>query len=67
MPAVTIIIDTYICNSCGSCVEICPEVFGMDDMTEKAVIISDSPEISDAVNEAIAYCPEKCIELRNVH
>ena len=58
-----IIIDTYLCNGCGSCVEICPGVFKMDELSEKAVLINPKPEITDKVLEAIAYCPESCIEL----
>jgi ferredoxin len=61
MTSAKITIDTYRCNGCGSCIEICPEVFYRDEMTEKAALISDSPDISPALQEAIAYCPEKCI------
>jgi len=63
MSSLTLTIDTYLCNGCGSCVEICPKVFKLDDITEKAVLIADEPEISETVRKAIAYCPEKCIEL----
>lgn len=55
-----IIIDTYECNGCGSCVEICPDVFAMDD-GEKAVLIDYDAEITDKVEEAAAYCAQKCI------
>ncbi len=63
MNPVVIIIDTYRCNGCGSCVEICPEIFQLDETTEKAIIITDGFEMSDAIQEAIAYCPENCIEV----
>ncbi len=58
----TIIIDTYLCSGCGTCVELCPEVFRLDDMTGKAALVIVDPQITDAVYEAAAYCPEKCIE-----
>lgn len=58
----TIIIDSYECNGCGSCVEICPEVFVMDDDGEKAILIDPDAEVTDKVEEAAAYCPQKCIE-----
>ncbi len=56
-----ILIDVYECNGCGSCVEICPEVFAMDDNDEKAVLLDSDAEITDKVEEAAAYCPQKCI------
>jgi ferredoxin len=59
--ALSIIIDVYECNGCGSCVEICPEVFVMDD-TEKATLVDSAAEVTDKVEEAAAYCPQKCIE-----
>ena len=59
----TIIIDSYECNGCGSCVEVCPEVFAMDDDGEKAVLTEADPKVTDKVEEAAAYCPQKCIEL----
>ena len=58
-----ITIDTYLCNGCGACVEMCPEVFGLDEITEKAVLVTLEPIITDAVYQAAAYCPEKCIEI----
>ena len=56
----SIIIDVYECNGCGSCVEICPEVFAMDEV-EKAFLIDSDAEITDKVEEAAAYCAQKCI------
>lgn len=59
--AKSIIIDVYECNGCGSCVEICPEVFVMDD-GEKAVLVDSSATVTEKVEEAAAYCPQKCID-----
>lgn len=58
----TIIIDSYECNGCGSCVEICPEVFVMDEDGEKAILVDSEAEVTEKVEEAAAYCPQKCIE-----
>lgn len=55
-----IVIDVYECNGCGACVEICPEVFGMDDY-EKAILLEPDAEITEKVEEAAAYCSQKCI------
>lgn len=59
----SIIIDVYECNGCGSCVEICPEVFAMDEAGEKAYLLDSEAEVTDKVEEAAAYCPQKCIEI----
>jgi ferredoxin len=56
-------IDTYECNGCGSCVEICPEIFQMDESGEKAAVKDPTVAISPAIEEAAAYCPAKCIAL----
>ncbi len=56
----SILIDVYECNGCGSCVEICPEVFVMDE-NEKATLRDPDAEITDKVEEAAAYCPQDCI------
>ena len=60
----TVLIDTYLCNGCATCVEICPVVFCLDDVSGKAQLVSPEPEITEAVYQAAAYCPEKCIEIR---
>ncbi|XOF34048.1 MAG: ferredoxin [Candidatus Electrothrix sp. YB6] len=59
-----IIIDTYRCSSCGTCVEICPDVFYMDEITQKAALVAEPSEITDAIRQAAAFCPEKCIEIK---
>lgn len=53
-----IIIDTYLCNGCGTCVEMCPAVFCFDEMSGKATLVSSDPEITDDIYQAAAYCPE---------
>lgn len=59
----SISIDTYECNGCGSCVEICPDIFVMDETGEKAAVINPNAEITPRIEEAAAYCPAKCILL----
>jgi len=58
-----IIIDTYLCSGCATCAEMCPDVFRMDEVTEKAELVTVAPDITDEVYQAAAYCPEKCIEI----
>jgi ferredoxin len=62
MPASYIVIDVYECNGCGSCVEICPDVFAMDDTGDKAFLLDPDAKITEKVEEAAAYCAQKCIE-----
>ncbi len=56
----SILIDVYECNGCGACVEICPQVFAMDEW-EKVVLLDSDAEVTAKVEEAAAYCSQKCI------
>jgi ferredoxin len=48
------------CIKCGVCVELCPEVFRMNDAGY--VNVSDLPDYPEnEVNDAIKYCPVDCI------
>jgi ferredoxin len=60
-----IIIDSYRCSGCGTCVEMCPEVFRLDSLTEKAELVAAAPAVTDAVYQAAAFCPEKCIQIED--
>ncbi len=59
-----IIIDTYLCSGCATCVEMCPQVFRMDPVSEKAELVAVNPAVTDDVYQAAAFCPEKCIEIK---
>lgn len=61
---VQINIDTYLCNGCGTCIEICPGVFYLDESSGKAALVVPDPSVTDELYQAAAYCPEKCIEIR---
>ena len=61
---IEIIIDTYLCSGCATCSEMCPEVFRMDPVSEKAELVSVDPTITDNVYLTAAFCPEKCIEIK---
>lgn len=54
-------IDADECVGCGSCVEVCPEVFSMDDNDEKAIVIKPEGGPADQIQEAIDNCPVDCI------
>ena len=51
-------IDEDECIGCGSCEEICPEVFKLD---EKAEVIKPEGGPEDLIEEAMETCPVECI------
>mgnify|MGYP005847623191 CR=1 FL=1 len=57
----TVSIDTEECIGCASCVEICPEVFELDESEEKAKVIKPEGGPEDLIQEAIDTCPVSCI------
>jgi len=59
-----LVIDSYRCSGCATCCEMCPEVFVLNPFTGKAALIEPDPEITAAIRQAAAYCPEKCILLQ---
>jgi len=55
------VVDIGACTLCMGCVEVCPEVFRQNDAGFIEVIERETyPEA--AVDEAIKYCPEDCID-----
>ncbi len=60
---VEVMIDTYLCSGCATCVEMCPQVFRLDPVNEKAEPVEIRVEASDELYQAAAFCPEKCIEI----
>ena len=54
-------IDEDECISCGSCEEVCPEVFKLNDDTDKAEVIKAEGGPEDLIEEAIGICPVECI------
>ena len=54
-------IDTEECIGCGSCHDICPEVFGLNEDIEKAYVIQAEGGPEDLIEEAMTECPMQCI------
>lgn len=54
-------IDEEECIGCASCEEICPEVFKLNEDTEKAEVINPEGGPEDLIEEAIETCPVECI------
>jgi ferredoxin len=57
----TVYIDEDECIGCGSCEEICPEVFKLNEDTEKAEVIKADGGPEDLIEEAMETCPVECI------
>ncbi len=56
-----VIIDEEECIGCGSCVELCPEIFRMNEDKEKAEVILIEGGSEECIEEAIDTCPVSCI------
>ena len=56
-----VIVEEEECIGCGSCQEICPEVFQVDEEKEKARVIKAEGGPEELINEAISTCPVSCI------
>jgi len=56
-----VVIDVSECTACGTCVEICPEVFALEDGAEAATILKPIGGPEDSIQEAIDNCPTSCI------
>jgi ferredoxin len=54
-------IDENECIGCGSCEEICDEVFRLNEETEKAEVIKPEGGPEDLIEEAMETCPADCI------
>ena len=56
-----VFIDEEECIACGTCVELCPDVFQMNEEIEKAVVILPEGGPKECIEEAIESCPVSCI------
>jgi ferredoxin len=54
-------IQTEECIGCGSCVELCPDVFEFENDEEKAKVRRPEGGDKECIEEAMASCPVECI------
>lgn len=59
--AKTIYIEFIKCVGCEACVELCPDVFRMNEDTGRAEIITDEGGSEECIQRAINICPADCI------
>ena len=59
-----VVVDPDVCQGHARCWEICPDVFALDEAGHAVVSSPDVPaEFEEAVDEAVANCPERAIEV----
>jgi len=54
-------IDESLCTGCGLCVDICPEIFEMEDDVSNVKIKEISSDLEEKVKEAAESCPVEAI------
>lgn len=55
-------VDQDLCISCGSCIDICPEVFDWNDEEKARLIVDEVPsELENDALEALRGCPTEAI------
>ncbi|WP_300156728.1 ferredoxin [Solidesulfovibrio sp.] len=55
-------VNLVCCNGCGACASLLPELFAMDAVSEKPVLLlPEAP--AEAIERAMAFCPHDCIEM----
>ena len=55
------VVDIGACTLCMGCVEVCAEVFRLNEDTGYIEVIDMAPYPVPCVDEAIKYCPEDAI------
>jgi ferredoxin len=56
-----VFINEEECIGCGSCVELCPEIFRMNEDKEKAEVTQPDGGSEECIEEAMDTCPVSCI------
>ncbi|HKP42730.1 ferredoxin [Mycobacterium sp.] len=59
------LVDSTKCNAYGSCAQLCPSVFGLDDWGYASVVGDGTFAEADleAVRQAVGACPENAISI----
>jgi ferredoxin len=55
-----IVINEEDCMGCETCVQLCPDVFEMNEAGDKAIVINPDAD-ADCVDESIDSCPGSAI------
>ncbi len=58
------VVDQDLCISCGSCIDICPEVFDWNDDTKADAKVNPIPEnLQESATDAAESCPTEAISI----
>lgn len=55
-------VNPVCCNGCGACAALVPELFAMDEATEKPILLLAEAQ-GEEIERAMAFCPHDCIEM----
>jgi ferredoxin len=58
-------VDKDTCTGCGVCVDMCPDVFEMEEEVARAKVSDVPSEFEDVVKEAADACPSESIQLED--
>ena len=56
-------VDPDLCISCGTCIDICPEIYDWDDEGRAQTTCDDIPQdLEECAQEALESCPVDAIK-----
>lgn len=55
-------VDQELCISCGTCIDICPEVFEWNDEKAHAALEEVPSDLEEEAHEAVESCPTEAIK-----
>ena len=60
-----VVVDFDLCEANAVCMDVCPEVFRVEEDDTLTVLIEEPPEsLRSKVEEAVRLCPRQAISLR---
>lgn len=58
-----VFVDPDLCISCGTCIDLCPEIYDWDEDGKAKAIEEEVPEeLEDCAKEAVESCPVDAIK-----
>jgi ferredoxin len=62
-----VIVDELRCDAHGVCVDVCPEVFSLNDDDDMVTVLVDEPDESlrEKLNRAALVCPKAAIRIED--
>jgi len=58
-------INAEDCTGCGACVDLCPDVFDLEDDIAVAKVDEVPPEFEETCQEAADECPVEAIQIED--